>query len=202
MEPGIAELADIPFEHLVNSVRQGGDPTFLFTLIERRLRPFFRRHFESAAADAWQKTACRLLEKIRMGQLSRPENILFYATGIAGHLREEHLRQKIRGRRTRSIEDLIWSPRLAVPATQEADLIREERSRALNRAMRHLETSENEIIRAFYFHDKSLSEIARAMGLSPVCVRKRKFRAVRKLRRIIERQERLDRLKAKLKDCA
>lgn len=154
--------------------------------IYRRHRPAFMawaaKNFdlgEDAALDVYQEASVVFVRNIRLGKLDRtacePSTYLF---AIGRNLALKHLRH--RKAHALPVSMAVLEP--AVAPEQEV-LAQEEHSRLLiTQGMANLSEKEQEVLRLYYFEDRSMAEIAGIMGYNNADVAKKmKYVSFRKL---------------------
>ena len=134
-----------------------------------------------AAADAAQESLARALEAIHAGKLADPAQLGAFVRGIARHVIMDVHRARAR------LEPLDSRPESAAPASPDSDPLlaivsAEERAR-LRTALAQLGDSDRALLRLAIVDDLSSAELARQLGEPPSRIRKRKSRALDRLRR-------------------
>ena len=130
------------------------------------------------AEDVMQETMLRTVEALREGRFQGDRSLGAFVRGIARHVIADHLRARNRG-------VLRWtlglSPRSRAPDGLSALVSREEQDR-LRRALDQLTSSDRELLRLSFFEGMTPARIAERSGETSERVRKRKSRALGRLR--------------------
>lgn len=137
-----------------------------------------------AAEEAVQETLVRALEALRDGRPRDPEKLGAFVRGIARHVIAD-----IHHARKRS------APLDAVPETQRrtssddplGSLITAEERDQVRRALAQLAPGDRDILHLSFFEGLSPAEIAERLGEPALRIRKRKSRALRRLREAFSR---------------
>ncbi|UCC71647.1 MAG: sigma-70 family RNA polymerase sigma factor [Gemmatimonadota bacterium] len=137
-----------------------------------------------AAEEAVQETLVRALEALRNGRPRDPEKLGAFVRGIARHVIADarHARQ-----RSAPLEAVLESecgtslddPLAALVSDEERDLVR--------RALTELSAGDRDILHLSFFEGLTPVEIAERLGEPALRIRKRKSRALRRLRRAFSR---------------
>lgn len=130
--------------------------------------------------DAVQETLTRTLEAIREGRIPAGVSVAAFAYGIHRHVVADVLRARYRGRAL-PLPGTLVSPD---PSPLER-LITSEEKRAVTRALERLPASDREILRQCFVEGRKTAEIAGALEVPAARIRKRKSRALEKLREIL-----------------
>ncbi len=137
-----------------------------------------------AAEEAVQETLVRALEALRDGRPRDPEKLGAFVRGIARHVIADahHARQRS-------------APLDAVPETQHgaggndplSALISDEERDSVRRALARLSAADRDILHLSFFEGLTPLEIAERLGEPALRIRKRKSRALRRLREAFSR---------------
>jgi RNA polymerase sigma factor (sigma-70 family) len=133
-----------------------------------------------AAEEAVQETMARAVQALRDGRLSDPAKLGAYVAGIARHVFSHARRDQ---KATVSLE--VMPPETGVaagPDPLEALITAAETDR-LRRAFGALSGEDQRLLRLCFYENRSPSEVAAALGEPAERVRKRKSRALDRLRR-------------------
>ncbi len=166
-----------PVSHLAEVYR---DYPGLRALILRRVRD------PEVAADILQDAAVTTLEKLRNGQIARPENVGGFLYRVAlNHLR--NYRRKDRS----ALSSAEGLQELAEPG-EESDWARVCKSQwtgAVRRVLEEMPSArDSEILMRFYLKDEDKVEICRALRLSAEHFNRVIFRARNRFRELLERR--------------
>lgn len=135
------------------------------------------------AREALQETLSRTLAALCAGSVPATVRLPAYAYGILRHViadtRAEHRRDD-----GRSPDPGLADPRQASPL--EA-LITEEEEARVRRAVMAMAPEERELLVRCFVHGERVAELARRLGVPAARVRKRKSRALARLRAIFTR---------------
>lgn len=150
-----------------------------------RYRPglvvMLRHRVGDEAEDLAQETLRLALEKIRAGQLRAPDRLASFLRGIAANLARHSHRSRARGRPAQIEADALPAAR---PAADE-ELLARERLGAVRRALACLSQRDQRVLRGFYLEEDDKSVICRREGLTPAQFDLVKYRALRRLRKIL-----------------
>jgi RNA polymerase sigma-70 factor (ECF subfamily) len=133
------------------------------------------------ARDVVQETLARAWAVIRSGQARRYASLGALVYGIARHVIVDAQRARSR---TLSLGDAPLNVPAAVPGALD-QLVRDEEVQRVRNALTRLSKNEQEILRRCYVDGVRLNEIARELGLPADRIRKRKSRALDRLRQLI-----------------
>jgi len=134
------------------------------------------------ARDLAQEIMLAVLCALREGRLNNPSGLTGYICATARNRISYHFRHR--------------KPELSVPPPDVADLTlpdpeqcfqSEERRRLVLRAITHLSAAEQKILRLTLVEGLKSGEVANRLNLKPEVVRKRKSRAIHKLRQALRR---------------
>lgn len=132
---------------------------------------------EEEAADAVQETLTRALEAVRDRRVPPGVALAAFVHGIARHVIVDQLRR--RARQPHTLEaDCVASPH---PTPLES-LIRKEEVERVGHALARLPRRDRELLERCYVHGERLVDIARRLGEPVERVRKRKSRALARIR--------------------
>lgn len=158
------------------------DPEILETLRSGlRLMALHRLRDPDLAEDAAQETLARALAALREGKGGDIKNPGAFVHGIARHVIADVMRSRQRDAGPAAIEHT------ADPASLRDALSRavsaEERDR-VRTALSRLTSGDRSILHLSFYEGLTPGEVADRLGLSSLLVRKRKSRALERLRRI------------------
>ena len=132
-----------------------------------------------AAAEAVQETLARALAALRDGRLRDPARLTAFVHGIARHVIADVYRS-----RSRTVHlDPVTQPHPSGAAGPLDTLVSAEERQRLRFALNGLSESDREILRLSFGEAVSSAEIARHLGEPAARIRKRKSRALDRLRR-------------------
>lgn len=130
------------------------------------------------ADDVAQDTVARLLDAVQRG--ARIDNAAAFARGIARHVIADM--RAAHGRRE-SIDRIANAPAFARLPDPLAQTVSEEEAQQVRRALETLSPADRRLLHDLYVRDASAGDIAAATGEPPERIRKRKSRALERLRR-------------------
>ncbi len=134
-----------------------------------------------AANEAVQEILTRVFDLVRSGRIPRPEELIPIAYGIARHVLADVIRSRLRAQRELP---LAGSFEPASPAYDAlAPLIAAEEHQRLRFALAQLGVEDRELLRLTFYEELTSSELGRRLGEPPERIRKRKSRALERLRR-------------------
>jgi RNA polymerase sigma-70 factor (ECF subfamily) len=158
----------------------------LVTRFHRRvlLMAWARTHDPEAAADLAQDTMLAVLQAVRNGKLIDADRLPGFVRGTAKNLINNHLRgqRPARRREVDSFAQLGPDPEELAGDTERMDQVR--------RALAELGPADRMVLLLTLIEGLRPREIAARLGLSSEVVRKRKSRAVARLREAVERRSR------------
>lgn len=131
----------------------------------------------ATAEDVAQEAIVRALGAIANGQLREPHKVAAFVAGIARHIITDHIRAK------RHVEVDVFA--IELPSAHPdalAELISSEERAQLRHMLARLSTADQELLRLTYEEGLSAAEVAERLQETPVVVRKRKSRALERLR--------------------
>lgn len=129
------------------------------------------------AEDVAQEALSRGIAAADSGRLTAEDNVGAYLHGIARHVIADIRRAQ--GRESLVPSSLEPSP---VPAVALRELITKEERARVRRALSRLSERDREILRLAFWDDLNSAEIASRLDEPPARIRKRKSRAVERLR--------------------
>ena len=140
-----------------------------------------------AAEEAVQETLVRALEALRDGRPRDPEKLGAYVRGIARHViaKTQHARQ-----RQAPLEALPEAERGTNRNDPLTALVTAEERDHVRRALTELSAGDRDILHLSFFEGLTPVEIAERLGEPALRIRKRKSRALRRLRQAFLRGER------------
>ncbi len=142
----------------------------------RRLRD------RNSAEEIAQATLLVLIEAIRENRIREEESVGSFIFGVANNLIREHLREKARQAGNHSLEDAnpgaVWGddPEAALLLAEQRQLVRE--------ALTNLSREDELLLTRLSQSWRSQEEIAAEFGISFAALRKRKSRALTRLKEI------------------
>lgn len=143
----------------------------------RRLRD------RTMAEEVAQDTLIAVLEALRDNKIKDPARLPGFIFGVAKNLVLKALRK-------RSLQTVSW-PDLPVEQDSwlddpDAALLLDEQRQQVREALDQLSASDRDILRRTFVAEQSLEEVAVDMGIPNVAVRKRKSRALERLRKVFQ----------------
>jgi RNA polymerase sigma-70 factor (ECF subfamily) len=159
-------------------------------LVERfwdRIRVFARRRLSTAseAEDVAQETMRRVLEALRQGRLRAPEALPAFVFQTARNICL-HRHRSVR-RQGQAFERLRRWLTLVEPTPDPlADILADGRRGQVQSALTRLDGGDRDLLRMSYFQALDTAEVARRLQVTPGAVRVRRYRALRRLRAILE----------------
>ncbi len=137
-----------------------------------------------AAEEAVQETLVRALEALRNGRPRDPEKLGAFVRGIARHVVADvhHARQ-----RTVSLDAMPGTERVTSTDNPLSALIIDEERNRVRRALAQLSAADHDILHLSFFDGLTPVEIAKRLGEPALRIRKRKSRALRRLRQAFSR---------------
>ena len=131
----------------------------------------------AVADDVAQEAVTRAISAIQQGQLRDHERLPAFVAGIARHIITDVIRSKQR------IHVDVDSQELAAAGPDPlSGLIKAQEKDALRAALLELSESDRDILRLSFEEGLSPQEIGDRLGMTSVVVRKRKSRAIERLR--------------------
>jgi RNA polymerase sigma-70 factor (ECF subfamily) len=173
-----------PSEDLAERIRRG-DPAAEETLVESYYGRVYamvlvRTRNREVARDLAQETMLAVLCALREGRLNNPSGLTGYICATARNRVSYHYRH-----RKPEVSDLtLESSDSNLPDPEEC-FQTEERRQLVLRAITHLSRAEQKILRLTLVEGLKSGEIADRLKLKPEVVRKRKSRAIRRLRKAL-----------------
>jgi RNA polymerase sigma factor (sigma-70 family) len=135
-----------------------------------------------AAADVVQETLLRALTTLGNGRLTQVANLGAFVRGIARHVIADALRER------RGIRPFSALPNGVEAPGPEADplsaLVDEEQQARVREALAQLGGSDRDLLRLCYCEGLSPAELSERLGEPATRIRKRKSRALERLRRV------------------
>jgi RNA polymerase sigma-70 factor (ECF subfamily) len=133
-----------------------------------------------AAEEVAQETLVRALEAVANERVENPDNLAAFARGIARHVIADAQKAK----RRRVPLELVPSDRDAGDGENPLGMLgsREEKAR-LHKALSQLSAEDREILHRCFFEGMTPGEIGCRLGEPPARIRKRKSRALARLRK-------------------
>ena len=170
-----AELAETVLEARSDAeeelVRRFADRVFLIALVRTRDR--------EAARDLAQETMLAVIRNLRDDRLLDPEKLPAYICGTARNLINNYLRARTRRPEGGTAPESFTGPDC------EVDLEQTERQFLARRAISHLQPADRLILLLTLVDGMKPGEIAERLGLSAEVVRKRKSRALERVRQVL-----------------
>lgn len=152
-------------------IRRFIEPVFLMAFVRTRDR--------EAARDLAQETMLAVIRNLRNGRLLDPDKLPNYVSGTARNLINNYVRT-----RRRRPESGPPSEEIPVPDC-EPEVAESERRFLARRALAQLRPEDRLILLLTLVDDLTPAEIAQRLGLSAEVVRKRKSRAVERVREVL-----------------
>lgn len=159
-------------------------------LVERfweRIRLFAARRLATSAEceDVAQETIRRVLEARRRGSLRTPEALPAFVYETARNLcRQRHRSAAREGRAYGRLR--TWISYADSGVDQMAHILSSSEREAVRAALARLSDDDRELLRLFYYQALDTSEVARRLGATPGAIRVRRFRALHRLRAVME----------------
>lgn len=136
------------------------------------------------ADDAVQEILARTVEALRAGRVPEGVPVAAFAYGIARHVLADVLRE-----RARHAGPAVDAASLPAPQPSPLDqLIGAEERAAMDRALATLSDADRELLRDCYVRGLRLTDIAARVGEPAERIRKRKSRALQRLREALDGQ--------------
>jgi len=159
-------------------------------LVERfweRIRLFAAQRLSSIAEceDVAQETMRRVLEAIRAERLRSPEALPAFVFETARNVcRQRHRSDARQGRAFDRLRP--WITHAAPHDDPLADLVSDQERGAVQVALGQLDDDDRQLLRMSYYQSLDTAEVAERLGVTPGAVRVRRFRALHRLRAILE----------------
>jgi RNA polymerase sigma-70 factor (ECF subfamily) len=144
-----------------------------------RLLALYRLSDSEAAQEVVQEALARLLDAARTGRLPEPNRIGAYARGIAAHIITDHLRAQLRHLPIDTAPERL----METGADPLAQLVSQEEVARVRVALGALSASDRELLRLSYFEGLTPAELAIRLQVPGDRLRKRKQRALDRLRK-------------------
>ena len=132
------------------------------------------------ADEVAQETLARLVQAIREGRLREASMVGAFARGVARHVVADVIRLR---RRHVEIDAVGSHPTLASQDDALAALVSADQTSRVRQALRELTDADRDLIRLIYFDGLTSEAVAARLGEPAARVRKRKERALERLRR-------------------
>ena len=133
-----------------------------------------------AAEEAVQETLTRALQALRDGRLKEPDKLGAFVRGIARNVISEQIRDRKRLTELKTDPHSGTLPRSPDPLDL---LISQDEEQRVHGAMSELAQSDQEILRLSFFEGLTPTDLAERLGEPAERIRKRKSRALARLRR-------------------
>ncbi len=130
------------------------------------------------AEDVAQETMSRTIQALREGRFQRDRSLGAFVRGIARHVIADALRARGRTSRLRAVGD----PFRRRPGDGLTALVSREEQDRLHEALQQLSDSDRELLRLSFFDGLTPAQIAERWGEPSERIRKRKSRALMRLR--------------------
>jgi RNA polymerase sigma factor (sigma-70 family) len=158
-----------------------------------RIRLFAARRLGSTvdAEDVAQETLRRVLDALRADRIRNPAAFPAFVFETARHICQQ--RHRSSGRERSALERLHAgdAPRAgAAGADPLVALVRAERRATVRAALDRLGASDRALLRTLYYDDATTESAAQALAITPVALRVRKHRALRRLSQLLMEHER------------
>ena len=163
-----------------------GDETSLIESYRPRLLYFALRRLRdrTLAEEIAQDTLTVVLQALRDNRIEDPSRIAGFIFGVARNLVSKALRKRsIQADAVSDPEQVVAGPWLEDP---DAALLLEEQRQQVRDALGQLSPGDRDILRRAFVAEQSLEEIAAAIGIPNAAVRKRKSRALERLKKIFQ----------------
>ncbi len=137
-----------------------------------------------AAEEAVQETLVRAEEAVRNARLKDPEKLGAFVRGIARHVLSDahHARH-----RSTPLDSVPESDRSTGAADPLSALITDEERSSVRKALAQLSSTDQEVLHLSFFEGLTPVEIGERLGEPSLRIRKRKSRALRRLRQAFSR---------------
>ena len=129
------------------------------------------------AEDVAQEVLARAIVAAEDGRLTPDDSVGAYLEGIARHVISDVWRQQKRAAASESVLELP-----VVPASTLAALVSDEERSRIREAMVRLSVRDREVLRLSFFEGLNSTQIADLLGQPASRIRKRKSRALQRLR--------------------
>lgn len=129
-----------------------------------------------AAEEVAQESLARVVSAIREGRLRDPRNLGAFSRAIARHVIVDTLRAR------RRVTELAPDHESASEEDSLAALVSAEQAERVRAALQRLPRSDRELLRLSFFETMTPQELADRMGEPSARIRKRKERAIGRLR--------------------
>ena len=136
---------------------------------------------EDDAADAVQETLARAVEALREDRVPPDVPLAAFVHGIARHVIADALRRRSRERASSELDCLV-----ATDPSPLEQLVRSDEIARVMRALDRLSRGDRDLLRRCFVHGERVADIARALGQPQERLRKRKSRALARLRERLE----------------
>jgi RNA polymerase sigma-70 factor, ECF subfamily len=116
----------------------------------------------SGADDVRQETLFRVLRNLRQGTIDHPERLGAYVNTVSNHVIQETFR---RNRRTGEFPEGAGE----IPSEQtsaESDLLQEERSEMVKRALEELSGKDRELLQRIFLEDEDKDAVCKQLSVS------------------------------------
>jgi RNA polymerase sigma factor (sigma-70 family) len=176
-------------EHPLAERIRGGDPSAEEELVERYHRPVYsvaaaRTRDPEAAQDLAQEILLAVLEALRAGRLENVERLSAFVQGTARNRINTYLAALYRERNRQ-----LAPPALPV-ATPDDRYEQTEKATVVRRALEGLAPQDRKILLLTMVDGLKPGEIAARLGISSERLRKRKSRALQRVRKAVEKMSR------------
>jgi RNA polymerase sigma-70 factor (ECF subfamily) len=162
------------------------DETSLIESYRPRLLYFALRRLRdrAMAEEIAQDTLTVMLQALRDNRIEDPARMPGFIFGVAKNLVSKALRQRLlQANPDSSPEPVHPGPWLDDP---DVALLLEEQRQQVREALSQLSPNDRDILQRAFIAEQSLEEIATDMGIPNVAVRKRKSRALERLKKIFQ----------------
>lgn len=132
--------------------------------------------------DVVQETLARALEAQRHGRIPRHTSVAAYVHGIARHVIADCLRARMRSRAVGSLDHEVLRENGSSPLDA---LVSDEEARIVRRALGQLSQRERDLLDRVFVRGERIADLASRMGEPAERLRKRKSRALERLRRLV-----------------
>ena len=162
------------------------DETLLIESYRPRLLYFALRRLRdrTTAEEITQDTLTAVLQALRDNRIEDPARMPGFIFGVAKNLVSKALRKRsIEADAASDPEQVVAGPWLEDP---DAELLLEEQRQQVRDALNELSPADRDILQRVYVVEQSSEEIAAAIGIPGTAVRKRKSRALERLKKIFQ----------------
>ena len=171
---------------LTESFTPSGEEASLIESYRPRLLYFALRRLRdrTAAEEVAQDTLIIVLEALRENRLRDPANLPGFVFGVARNLVLKALRERGRDTSSESVQnERTTSTWIDDP---DAGLLLEEQRRQVREALAELSQADQDILQRTFVTEQTPEEIALELGIPYATLRKRKSRALERLKKVFQ----------------